>query len=90
MIVSGTVKLGKSGFALYEDILCTHPMFGPQSGKHGWTGLPFVFERVRLNNARREWFIPVAAKYQKAMYCIKPDAIEIPKRGYFKVSPDFS
>lgn len=35
------------------DILCTHPMFGPQSGKHGWTGLPFVFERVRLNNARR-------------------------------------
>ncbi|CAK9046367.1 unnamed protein product [Durusdinium trenchii] len=35
------------------DILCTHPMFGPQSGKHGWAGLPFVFERVRLNNARR-------------------------------------
>ncbi|CAE7525358.1 TYRAAT2 [Symbiodinium necroappetens] len=35
------------------DILCTHPMFGPQSGKHGWSGLPFVFERVRLNNARR-------------------------------------
>ncbi|CAE7717973.1 TYRAAT2 [Symbiodinium pilosum] len=28
-------------------------MFGPQSGKHGWGGLPFVFERVRLNNARR-------------------------------------
>ena len=27
-------------------------MFGPQSGKHGWSGLPFVFERVRLNNAR--------------------------------------
>ena len=36
------------------DILCTHPMFGPQSGKHGWGGLPFVFERVRLNNARTE------------------------------------
>lgn len=35
------------------DILCTHPMFGPESGKHGWTGLPFVFERVRLYNARR-------------------------------------
>ncbi|CAJ1422882.1 unnamed protein product [Effrenium voratum] len=35
------------------DILCTHPMFGPQSGKHGWAGLPFVFERVRLTNARR-------------------------------------
>lgn len=35
------------------DILCTHPMFGPQSGKHGWNGLPFVFERVRLRDARR-------------------------------------
>ena len=20
------------------DVLCTHPMFGPDSGKHGWTG----------------------------------------------------
>jgi len=35
------------------DILCTHPMFGPQSGKHGWGGLPFVFERVRLLDAPR-------------------------------------
>jgi len=35
------------------DILCTHPMFGPESGKHGWNGLPFVFERVRLRDARR-------------------------------------
>mmetsp|Transcript_62314 Transcript_62314/g.140399 ORF Transcript_62314/g.140399 Transcript_62314/m.140399 type:complete len:629 (-) Transcript_62314:83-1969(-) len=35
------------------DVLCTHPMFGPQSGKHGWGGLPFVFERVRLREARR-------------------------------------
>jgi len=35
------------------DVLCTHPMFGPQSGKHGWQGLPFVFERVRLREAKR-------------------------------------
>jgi len=35
------------------DILCTHPMFGPESGKHGWSGLPFVFDRVRLRDARR-------------------------------------
>lgn len=35
------------------DILCSHPMFGPESGKHSWHGLPFVFERVRLNDARR-------------------------------------
>ncbi len=35
------------------DVLCTHPMFGPESGKHGWSGLPFVYERVRLRDARR-------------------------------------
>jgi len=35
------------------DILCTHPMFGPESGKHSWRGLPFVFERVRLSDTRR-------------------------------------
>merc|ERR1719468_1186463 len=29
------------------DILCTHPMFGPESGKNGWGGLNFVYERVR-------------------------------------------
>eukprot|EP00560_Eucampia_antarctica_P007713 CAMPEP_0197827044 /NCGR_PEP_ID=MMETSP1437-20131217/3918_1 /TAXON_ID=49252 ORGANISM="Eucampia antarctica, Strain CCMP1452" /NCGR_SAMPLE_ID=MMETSP1437 /ASSEMBLY_ACC=CAM_ASM_001096 /LENGTH=472 /DNA_ID=CAMNT_0043427753 /DNA_START=246 /DNA_END=1664 /DNA_ORIENTATION=+ len=32
------------------DILCTHPMFGPDSGKHGWHGLNFVFERTRIDN----------------------------------------
>ncbi|KAK3039967.1 hypothetical protein RJ639_027157 [Escallonia herrerae] len=30
------------------DILCTHPMFGPESGKNGWKGLPFVYDRVRV------------------------------------------
>ena len=35
------------------DVLCTHPMFGPESGKHGWSGLPFVYERVRLRKAKR-------------------------------------
>ncbi|XP_030491832.2 arogenate dehydrogenase 2, chloroplastic [Cannabis sativa] len=32
------------------DILCTHPMFGPQSGKFSWVGLPFVFDRVRIGS----------------------------------------
>ncbi|MQL99791.1 hypothetical protein Taro_032523 [Colocasia esculenta] len=32
------------------DILCTHPMFGPESGKDGWAGLPLVFERVRIRD----------------------------------------
>ncbi|KAJ8640468.1 hypothetical protein MRB53_017162 [Persea americana] len=30
------------------DILCTHPMFGPESGKYGWKGLTFVYEKVRI------------------------------------------
>lgn len=29
-------------------IVCTHPMFGPESGRNGWRGLPFVFEKVRV------------------------------------------
>lgn len=35
------------------DILCTHPMFGPESGKNGWQGLPFVYEKVRISNDER-------------------------------------
>ncbi|CAL9086544.1 unnamed protein product, partial [Musa acuminata var. zebrina] len=33
------------------DILCTHPMFGPESSKHGWAGLPFVHDRVRIGDS---------------------------------------
>ncbi|GLT93481.1 hypothetical protein SLE2022_112720 [Rubroshorea leprosula] len=32
------------------DILCTHPMFGPESGKHGWRGLTFLFDKVRVGS----------------------------------------
>eukprot|EP00871_Galdieria_phlegrea_P003456 jgi/Galph1/4110/GphlegSOOS_G2758.1 len=35
------------------DILCTHPMFGPESGRHSWKGLPFVYEEVRIANKER-------------------------------------
>lgn len=31
------------------DILCTHPMFGPDSGKNGWHGLTFVYEKTRID-----------------------------------------
>eukprot|EP00892_Ulva_mutabilis_P003160 jgi/Ulvmu1/12845/UM098_0030.1 len=31
------------------DIICTHPMFGPDSGKEAWTGLNFQYELVRIN-----------------------------------------
>ncbi|KAK1288509.1 hypothetical protein QJS10_CPB19g00380 [Acorus calamus] len=30
------------------DILCTHPMFGPESGKDGWGDLPFVYDKIRI------------------------------------------
>jgi arogenate dehydrogenase (NADP+) len=30
------------------DILCLHPMFGPESGKGSWNGLPLVYDRVRV------------------------------------------
>ncbi|XP_010264524.1 PREDICTED: arogenate dehydrogenase 1, chloroplastic-like [Nelumbo nucifera] len=33
-----------------SDLLCTHPMFGPESGKDGWTALPFVYDRVRIRD----------------------------------------
>jgi len=38
------------------DILCTHPMFGPDSGRGAWDGLNFMYERVRVgsSNGRAE------------------------------------
>lgn len=35
------------------DILCTHPMFGPESGKFGWGGLPFLYDKIRIENVER-------------------------------------
>jgi len=36
-----------------SDIVCTHPMFGPESGKYGWQGLPFLYERVKVSDIDR-------------------------------------
>ncbi len=36
-----------------SDILCTHPMFGPESGRVSWEGLPFVYDIVRVTPERR-------------------------------------
>ncbi|KAK9803249.1 hypothetical protein WJX73_009784 [Symbiochloris irregularis] len=39
------------------DVLCTHPMFGPDSGAGSWQGLNFMYDRVRIsphiNNQQR-------------------------------------
>lgn len=49
------------------DILCTHPMFGPESGKDGWNKLPFVYEKVRIGTdesriSRCEKFLDIFGK----------------------------
>lgn len=49
------------------DILCTHPMFGPESGKNGWNGLSFVCDKVRvgsdeLRQARCDQFLGIFAQ----------------------------
>ena len=31
------------------DICCTHPMFGPDSAKDGWSGQTFVYEKTRIS-----------------------------------------
>ncbi|KAI5081872.1 hypothetical protein GOP47_0001615 [Adiantum capillus-veneris] len=36
------------------DVLCTHPMFGPQSGRGSWRNLPFVYDRVRIGKGTRD------------------------------------
>jgi prephenate dehydrogenase len=42
------------------DILCTHPMFGPESGRYSWKGLPFVYEQVRISDqVRCETFLGI-------------------------------
>ncbi|XP_027187832.1 arogenate dehydrogenase 1, chloroplastic-like isoform X2 [Cicer arietinum] len=33
-----------------SDILCTHPMFGPDSGKNGWKDLTFMYDKVRIRD----------------------------------------
>ncbi|KAK7311176.1 hypothetical protein RJT34_09141 [Clitoria ternatea] len=33
-----------------SDILCTHPMFGPVSGKNGWKDLTFMYDKVRIRD----------------------------------------
>ncbi|XP_022729515.1 arogenate dehydrogenase 1, chloroplastic-like [Durio zibethinus] len=32
------------------DLLCTHPMFGPESGKNGWKDLAFMYDKVRVRD----------------------------------------
>lgn len=44
------------------DVLCAHPMFGPDSAKHGWQGQTFVYEKTRINKVV---FHPVSEEEQQ-------------------------
>ncbi|KAD4180187.1 hypothetical protein E3N88_28788 [Mikania micrantha] len=63
------------------DILCTHPMFGPESGKHSWKDLPFVYDKVRIGSdesriSRCEKFLDAFARegcIMKEMTCAEHD-----------------
>lgn len=63
-----------------SDILCTHPMFGPESGKISWEGLPFVYDIIRFTNDRRhilDTFLGIWKKAQCkmiAMSCEEHDS----------------
>lgn len=59
------------------DILCTHPMFGPDSGKGSWQGLNFMYETVRVGHdaqrlARVENFLKVRRELRAARRLVCP------------------
>ncbi|KAL5547731.1 hypothetical protein UlMin_002962 [Ulmus minor] len=67
----------------YFDIVCTHPMFGPESGRGGWNGLCFVYEKVRLGEeesriSRCERFLEIFAANgcrMVEMSCVEHDRL---------------
>ncbi|KAI3925743.1 hypothetical protein MKX01_003302 [Papaver californicum] len=49
------------------DVLCTHPMFGRESGNGSWKNLPFVYDKVRIGDeesriSRCEKFLNIFAQ----------------------------
>lgn len=58
---------------LQMDILCTHPMFGPDSGSGSWKGLNFMFEKVRIgpgaNRRKRVDAFLQASRVQLRLRC---------------------
>uniref|UniRef100_A0A0E0LFI3 Prephenate/arogenate dehydrogenase domain-containing protein n=1 Tax=Oryza punctata TaxID=4537 RepID=A0A0E0LFI3_ORYPU len=64
------------------DIICTHPMFGPESARDGWGGFPFVFDKVRVGDCparhtRAEAFLDIFAREgcrMVEMSCAEHDA----------------
>ena len=56
------------------DILCTHPMFGPDSGSKNWINLPFMYDKVIIKNDDRcNIFLSFFEKRGCKMHNIKCD-----------------
>ncbi|KHN22705.1 Arogenate dehydrogenase 1, chloroplastic, partial [Glycine soja] len=63
------LELGVTFFENPHDVCderpdCTHPMFGPQSAKDGWSGFLFVFDKVRIGTdeartSRCDWCLNI-------------------------------
>ncbi|KAG2447681.1 hypothetical protein HYH02_007141 [Chlamydomonas schloesseri] len=52
------------------DILCSHPMFGPDSGKGSWAGLNFMYEKVRIGaDPKRERRVETFLKFFRDEGC---------------------
>lgn len=52
------------------DILCTHPMFGPDSGKGSWEGLNFMYEAVRVGkDPRRQQRLELFLDFWRSQGC---------------------
>lgn len=47
------------------DVLCTHPMFGPDSARHGWHGQKFVYERTRVDGVLLDPAVGPSAHHRK-------------------------
>lgn len=52
------------------DILCTHPMFGPDSGKDSWSGLNFMYDPVRVGkDPKRQQCLELFLNFFKQQGC---------------------
>ncbi|KAL2333462.1 hypothetical protein Fmac_014675 [Flemingia macrophylla] len=64
-----------------SDILCTHPMFGPVTGKNGWRDLTFMYDKVRIRDeATCSSFIQIFASelenLEHALYKVKETLLQ--------------
>ncbi|MDC7224341.1 MAG: prephenate dehydrogenase/arogenate dehydrogenase family protein [Spirochaetales bacterium] len=55
------------------EIMGTHPMFGPDSGKNGVEGLPLVVSPVRISPVREKAWMDIFASLNLTIHVMTPD-----------------